>query len=117
MLQFSLCNYSDSYILVKGNITVNNTRIAAAPSNRAKNVIFKNYARFSKCISEINNTQINNAKDTDIVIPMYNANFTDSFIFKAGMIVQTDDDARINGVEIIIPFKYLSNFWRTFEMP
>ena len=55
MLKSSLCGYSDAYILVKGTITVNYT---AAP--------------FTNCISEINNTQVYNAKDLDIVMPMYN---------------------------------------------
>ena len=48
MLRSSLCNYSDAYILVKGNILVNNTAAAAASaSNTNKNVIFKNYAPFT----------------------------------------------------------------------
>ena len=47
MLRSSLCNYSDAYILVKGNISVNNTRTAAAPTNRNKKVIFKNCAPFT----------------------------------------------------------------------
>ena len=43
MLRSSLYDYSDVYILVKGNITVNNTDAdgAAANSNNKK-VIFKN---------------------------------------------------------------------------
>ena len=40
MLRSSLCDYSDAYILVKGNIFVNNTAAAAAdPDNRNKKVI------------------------------------------------------------------------------
>ena len=35
-------------------------------------VVFKNCAPFTDCISEINNTKIDNAKDIDIVVPMYN---------------------------------------------
>ena len=35
-------------------------------------VVFKNCAPFTDCISEINNTQIDHAKDIDIVMPMYN---------------------------------------------
>ena len=35
-------------------------------------MIFKNCAPFTDCISEINNTQIDNAKDIDLVMPMYN---------------------------------------------
>ena len=39
---------------------------------RDKGVIFKNCTPFINGISEINNTQIDNAKDIDIVMPMYN---------------------------------------------
>ena len=39
MLRSSLCDYGDAYILVKGNITVNNTRTDAALNNRNKKVI------------------------------------------------------------------------------
>ena len=40
--------------------------------NNDKEVVFKNCAPFTDCISEINNTQIDNAKDIDVVMPMYN---------------------------------------------
>ena len=66
----SLCDYSDAYILVRGPISVNNTAAAAAVNNDDKKVIFKNCAPFTNCISEINNTQVDNAKDIDIVMPM-----------------------------------------------
>ena len=73
MLKSSLCDYGDAYILVKGTITVNNTVAADADANNInKKLIFKNCAPFTNCISEINNTQIDNAKDLDIVMPMYN---------------------------------------------
>ena len=73
MLRSSLCGYSDAYILVKGNISVNNTAGANADANNTnKKVIFKNCAPFTNCISKINNTQVDNAKDIDIVMPMYN---------------------------------------------
>ena len=71
MLKSSLCDYSDAYI--KGTISVNNTAAAgAAVNNINRKVIFKNCAPFTNCISEINNRQIDNAKDIDIVMPMYN---------------------------------------------
>ena len=71
MLKSSLCDYSDAYILVKGAITVPNTAAADANANNAnKKVIFKNSAPFINCISKINNTQIGNAKDIDIVMPI-----------------------------------------------
>ena len=72
MLRSSLCHYSDAYILVRGNISVNNTGTAAAPTNRNKKVIFKKCAPFTSYISKINNTQIDNAEYIDIVMPMYN---------------------------------------------
>ena len=57
MLKSSLCDYSDAYILVKGTITVNNTAAANANANNTnQKVIFKNYAPFTNCISEINDT-------------------------------------------------------------
>ena len=37
-----------------------------------KKVIFKDCTLFSDCISEINNTKVDNVKDPDIVIPIYN---------------------------------------------
>ena len=75
MLKSSLCHYSDAYILVKGTITINGVGADAAArqaDERDKGVVFKNCAPFTNCISEINNTQVENAKDIDIVMPMYN---------------------------------------------
>ena len=73
MLRSSLCDYSDAYILVKGNITINDTAAGGAGANNTnKKVIFKNCAPFTNCIIKINNTQIDNAEYIDIVMPMYN---------------------------------------------
>ena len=53
MLRSSLCGYSDAYILVKGNITVNNTADAgSAANNTNKKVKFKNCSPFTNCISK-----------------------------------------------------------------
>ena len=153
MLRSTLCDYSDAYILVKGNISVNNTAAAGAAANNAnKKVIFKNCTPFTNCISKINNEQIDNAEYIDIVMPMYNlieysdnysktsgslwqyckyipavdndgditdfnrANATDSFNFKTKITGQTNNNGIIN-IEIMVPLKYLSNFWRTLEVP
>ena len=70
VLKSSLCNYSDTYLLVKGNIIVNNKETAAVPNNRDKKVIFKNCAPCTDHISEINNIQVDNAKYVDIVMLM-----------------------------------------------
>ena len=73
MLRSSLCDYSDAHILVKGNISVNNAGGAGADENNTnKKVIFKNCAPFTGCISKINNTQEDDAKDFDILVPMHN---------------------------------------------
>ena len=153
MLKSSLCDYSDAYILVKGTISANHTAArGAAANNTNKKVIFKNCAPFTNCISEINNTQVHNAKDIDIVIPMYNLieysdnyekttgslrkyckdiparndnneivvfrrnNLTDSFNFKVKFTGRTGNNGT-KDVETMVPLKYLSNFWRTLEMP
>ena len=153
MLKSSLCDYSDAYIHVRGTITVNNTAVADANANNTnKKVIFKNCAPFTNCISQISNTDLDNAKYLDIVMPMYNLieysdnysktsgnlwqytkyipavddnnavvnfsnnNLTDSFNFKVKMTGQTGNNGTKN-VEIMVPLKYLGNFWRTLEMP
>ena len=51
------------------------------------------------------------------IVAFDGANATDSFNFKTKITGQTGADERINNVEIIFPLKYLSNFWRTLEMP
>ena len=146
MLKSSLCDYSDAYILVKGTITITEAGADAAArqaDERDKGVRFKNCAPFANCISEINNTQVDNAKDIDIVMPMYNlieysnnyaktsgslwqyyrdepndnlAN-SESFKFKVKITGKTPNDDNGKDVEIMVPLKYLSNFWRTLEMP
>ena len=63
MLKSSLCDYSDAYILVKGTITINGRGADAAAGQadeRDKGAAFKNCAPFTNCISEINNTQVDN---------------------------------------------------------
>ena len=75
MLKYSLCDYGDAYILVKGAITITGTGADAAArqvEERDKGVIFKNCSPLINCKTEINNTEIDNAKDIDIVMPMYN---------------------------------------------
>ena len=68
ILRSDLCDYSDAYIVVKGTITVTDPNNA----NYDKRLAFKNNAPFNSCISKIKNTFIDNAKDLDIVIIMYN---------------------------------------------
>ena len=90
MLRSSLCDYSDACCLVKGNITANNTAAAAAAANNAnKNLIFKNRAPFTNCISKINNTQLDHAEYIDIVMPRYNLiEYSDSYSKASGSLWQ-----------------------------
>ena len=152
-IRSSLCNYSDLYILVKETITVPNTAaVGTAVNNTNKKVIFKNCVPFTDCITEINNTEIDDAQKIDVLMSMYilteysktylktsgnlwqyyrdepalnnNVNIigfpTDnnsaSFKFKQKITVQTGNGGT-KDVEIMVPLKYLSSFWRTMEMP
>ena len=90
MLRYSLYDYSDAYILIKGNIAVNNTAGASAAANNInEKVIFKNCSPFTNCISKINNTQIDNAEYIDIVMPMYNLiEYSDNYSKTSGSLWQ-----------------------------
>ena len=80
MLRSSLCDYSDAYVLVKGKITITGAGDdAAAKQADERDVAFKN------CISEINNTQIDNVKVIDIVMPMYYLiEYSDNYLKTSG---------------------------------
>ena len=130
----------------KGTITIagaGDDAAARKADERDKSVAFKNCAPFTNCIGEINNTQVGNAKDIDIVMPMHNLieysdnyarttgslwqyfrddpndNLADSESFKSKIKItgKTPNNNNIKNVEIMVPLKYLSNFWRTLEMP
>ena len=75
MLRSNLCDYANAYILVKGTITITgagNDDATKQADERNKGVTFKDCAPFTKCISRINNIDIENAQNIDIVMPMYN---------------------------------------------
>ena len=116
---------------------------AREADEKNKGVTLKNCAPFINCKSEINNTEIDVAKDIDIVMPVYslleysnyysetlgslwqyfkdepNDNLTDSESLKSKIKIteNTPADGNTKDVEIIIPLKYLSNFWKTLKMP
>ena len=101
-----------------------------------------NYAPFTKCISKINDTEIDNAQDIDIVIPIYNfIQYSDNYSKTSGSLWQyyndepqdnlansesfkskvkvtgnTPPDGNRKDVKVIVPLNYLSNYWRTREM-
>ena len=135
-----LCDYSDAYIIVTGNIAVevgdDNTK-----------AVFKNCTPFRKCKTEMNDTFVEEAEFIDIAMPMYNLieysnNYSDtsgrlrqfkryeieenvdltvhtqhipnnSLSFKNKSNIITDR----NDVKIAVPLKNFSNFLRSIEMP
>ena len=146
MIRSDLCDYSDAYILVSGSITITGAGDddnAKRTDERNKGVIFKNCAPFTNCINSINNIQIDNAEYTDVVMPMYNSiECSDNYLKTSDILWQNYRDdpndsitksesfkqkTKITGknpavdktknVKIAVPLKYLSNFWRTYEMP
>ena len=72
MLRSDLYDYSDAYIVVKGDITLTKINGRGIIDIRNRFLAFKNNAPFTNCISKINNVLIDNAEDLDIVTPMYN---------------------------------------------
>ena len=133
----NLCDYSDAYILVSGNIQ-------KKPANSV--VAFKNCAPFHTCDVTINDEHVEKAEDLDIVTPMYNlleysdnyqdstrtlyqfkrdeppdnnaevANNTTSLVYKSKLIKGTDNN-NVNNVKLVVPLKYVSIFFRSLEMP
>ena len=148
VVKLNLCDYSDAYILVMGNITVTS-------GNDDTRVVFKNCAPFTKYITHINDEHVNNSDNLDILMPMYNLieysdNYSDtsgslwqfkrdespvtnagnpenasttnsaSFKYKSSLIGKSttvDTNRVFKDVKTAIPLKYLSNFWRSLEMP
>ena len=110
---------------------------AARITNRNdEQAIFKKYAPFTDCITEINNTEVDNAKDLDVFMLIYNLskysdncsrtsgslypfyrdesnddNITESewFKFKSKLLDNTNNAGIINA-KIVAPLKYLNNF-------
>ena len=153
-IESSLCDCSDTYILVTGNIYKNLLQELLPvimfkekqPLNAATQLVFKNCAPFKKCFTEIDGTLVD---ETNLIEqPMYilieysdrycdtsgslqdfkrdetvnNANVTNddnapSFKYRTGLIGNTETNGTKNGVKIAVPLKYLSNIWRSLEMP
>ena len=104
--------------------------------------MFRKCALFTECMSIINNTQMDNAKDIDVVMTMYNLiEYNDTYSKTSGILLQyyrddpnddivnsesfkskikisgnTPNDGNTRNIEISVPLKYSSNFWRAHEM-
>ena len=139
MLKSSLFDYNDAYILVKRRTAITGVGDTVAnrqADERNKGVTFKNCAPFTNYKSEINNTEIDNARDIDIVMPMYNLiEYSDNYSKTSGILWQynrdepndnlrdsesikskikttgnTPNNGNTKDVEIMIPLKYLVIF-------
>ena len=141
-LESSICDYSDAYILdilVIGDTT-------ATGGNANTMVAFKNWAPFKKCGRKINDTFAEEADFINIAMPMcnlieYSDNYSDisgslwqfkrdeiatnanvcnannsSFKYNSSLIGNVAADGK-KSAKTAVPFKYLSNFWRSLEMP
>ena len=71
MLRSDLCDFSDAYIVVKGDITLTKTNKRRIIDIRNRFLAFKNNAPFTNCISKINNVLTVNAEDLHVVMLMY----------------------------------------------
>ena len=142
MLRSVLCNFNDAYIVVKGDITLERNNNA---NKRNKNFTFKNNAPFNNCISKIDDIKIDNTEDLDVVMPMYNllehsknyrkttgslciyyrdepsdslSSISESFKYKTSIVGKTpQNNDSLTSPKVVIPLKYLSNFWRALNIP
>ena len=93
-LESRLCDYSDAYILVSGNITV-------TPNNAATQVIFRNCAPFEKCRTEINETFVDETDFINITIPMYNLiEYSDNYFDTSGSLWSFKRDEITNNANV-----------------
>ena len=102
MTRLNLFDYCDAYILVKGTITVPHTASAgAAVNNTNKKLICKNFASFTNCITEINNTKVDDAQNIDVVIE-----HSDVYLKTSGSLLQYHSDEptlNANGENVDFP--------------
>ena len=132
-IESSICDYSDAYILVTGNITV--SRTIAAPNGSpagteiqikqsliaATQVVFKNCAPFEKYSTEIDGTLADEANFINITMPMYNLiqysdNYSDTSGSSWGFIRdEIDDNAEMTNDDNAPSFKYKANLIRNTE--
>ena len=76
-----------------------------------------NYAKTSGSLWQYcKNIPARNNNNNNGIVNLTEGNTIDSFNFKAKITGQTGDDGT-KDVKIMVPLKYLSNFWRTLEMP
>ena len=142
VLRSNLGDYNDVYILLRGDIAIEDSYLATK-------VAFTNWATFTKCITKIDETAIDDPESLGLVMPMYssieyssnyskttvslwfyseyetnnfnavivNTNNFKSFIFKSKSLENTEADVAFReNATTAVPLKYLSTFWRSIEI-
>ena len=105
MLRSDLCDYSDAYIFVKGDITLTKTNRRGIIDIRNRFLAFKNNAPFTNCISKINNVLIDNAGNLDIVMPIYNLlEYSKNYSKTTGSLWNYYRDEPSSGAEVNIKY-------------
>ena len=109
LLESSLCDYSDAYVLVTGNIAIvwadNNTKVA-----------FKNCASFRKCRREINETFVDDAEHINIAMPMYNLiEYSDNYSDTSGSLWQFKRDEIEGDVDLTVDDNHIPNNLSSFK--
>ena len=109
MLRADLCDYSNAYIVAKGNITLKGD---ADANKRGKHVAFKNNAPFINCFSKINGVKTDNAEDLDVAMPikicMNTVKFTEKQRKVCGIIAEMN--------HVVIPFLLILNLLSTKQI-
>ena len=81
-----LCDYSDAYIFVAGDIKVTGI-------NENNNVVLKNCAPFKRCATYINDEHFETAENLDIIMPMYSfIEYSDNYADSSGSLYQFKRD-------------------------
>ena len=103
MLKSSLCDYNDAYILLKERIRITGAGAdvpARLGDEKNKGVTFENCTSFTDCIREINNTQLDNAKDLDVLMSVYNLiEYSDNYSKTSESLYQYKEKSRRNDSE------------------
>ena len=135
MRRSDICDFSDAYIVVEGDITLEGDNDT---NKRNKNLSFKNHAPFINCISKISGVKIDSIEDFDVVMPMYNlleysknyrkttgslwnyyrdepsnplSSSSESFKYKTNIVGKTpEDNDSLTNAKVVIPLKLISNF-------
>ena len=117
VIKSNLCDYSDAYILVTGDIT-------AKGDDANTKVAFRNCAPFTKCVTHINDEHGDNADNLDIVMPMHNLiEYSDNYSDTLWSLwhFKRDEQNINNGNAANVTtadsssFKYKSSFFKTLE--